>query len=168
VCQVSLILDRIPAVPLAAYRKESMALKVRASAYGIIYASSESGRIERFRADRLIKNSNFSTDMPLSTDSRLWESWGTSSVELGLAGVQRYPSEDTLITIEVLMADPILAAAKPRLQIVGEHDYAVAHHLRLLRIIRDFVLLCVMSCLIGISWQALGRTSSAGDKGGGP
>jgi hypothetical protein len=84
----------------------------------------------------------------------LGESWG-QTVELGLGGVQRYPWEDTYITLEIIEADPLLAKANPKLEIVGEHDYAIFHHITLLRIFRDVVLLFLAFCVIGLAYVAI-------------
>ncbi len=103
---------------------------------------------------RLVRNWYFTTDTPLSAEARIWESWGTS-VEIGLCGVQRYPWEDTYIEVEVLQPDLLLAKANPRLQIFGEHDYAVYEHIIILRVIRDGVLLFLALCVMGVAYVAL-------------
>lgn len=119
-CRVALILDRMPDLPDKAYRKESMALKVRMDAYGVTYEPTAKGTvIEGIRAPRLIRNWYFTTDMPLSPNARIWESRG-EFVELGLCGVQRYPWEDTYITFDIIQPDPALVKANPKLQIVGD------------------------------------------------
>jgi hypothetical protein len=90
-CRVALMLDRVSDLPPEAYRKESMALKLKTDAYAVTYEPTTKGTtIEGIRAPRLIRNWYFTTDAPLSPDARIWESWG-EKVELGLCGVQRYP-----------------------------------------------------------------------------
>jgi hypothetical protein len=154
-CHVALILDRIKDAPSEAYRRESMALKVRVDAHAVTYQPTTARKtIEGIRAPRLIRNWYFTTDTPLSADARIWESWGRS-VEIGLCGVRRYPWEDTYIEVEVLQPDLLLAKANPRLQIFGEHDYAVYEHIIILRIIRDGVLLFLALCVLGVTYAAL-------------
>lgn len=151
-CHVGLVLDRVSDLPPEAYRKESMTLKLKPDAYAVTYEPTAKGtRIEGLRAPRLIRNWYFRTDSPLSPDARIWESWG-DTVELGLCGVQRYPWEDTYITVDVIQGDPMLAKANPRLQIVGDYDHAVFDHIRLLRILRDSVLLLLAICVAGLAY----------------
>ena len=71
--------------------------------------------------------------------------------------MDRYPFEDTFVVVEIVQPDPVLAKANPRLEIVGKHDNAVYEHLRLLRIVRDFVLLFLALCVIGLACGALKR-----------
>lgn len=157
-CQVALVLEKIPAIPWKAYRKESMALQVKMDAYAITYNPTAFGnRIEGIRANRLIRNWYFITDTPLSPEARIWEFSGASGVELGLCGVQRYPWEDTYVVFEILRPDPVLAEANPKLQIVGEYDYAVYGHIWPLRIFRDTVLLFLNACVIGLAYAAFKR-----------
>jgi hypothetical protein len=154
-CRVALILDRVSDIPPEAYRKESMALKLKMDAYAVTYEPTTKGtRIEGFRVPRLIRNWYFRTDSPLSPDARIWESWG-KAVELGLCGVQRYPWEDTYITLEVIQPDPVLAKANPKLEIVGDYDYAVFEHITPIRIFRDFVLLLLGLCVLGLAYVAI-------------
>ena len=154
-CRVALVLDRVSDLPAEAYRKESMALKLKPEAYAITYEPTTKGtRIEGLRAPRLIRNWYFRTDLPLSPDARIWESWG-ETVELGLCGVQRYPWEDTYITVDIIQADPVFAKANPRLQIVGDYDYAVFEHITPIRIFRDAVLLVLGFCVISIAYVAV-------------
>jgi len=55
--KVGLVLDRLSDVPPEAYRKESMALKIKVDAYAITYKPTVfKTRIEGFRAPRLIRN----------------------------------------------------------------------------------------------------------------
>ena len=156
-CHVALILDRVTDAPPEAYRRETMTLKVRMDAHAVTYQPTTTGKtVEGIRAPRLIRNWYFTTDTPLSAEARLWESWGTS-VEMGLCGVQRYPWEDTYIEVEVLQPDLLLAKANPRLQIFGEHDYAVYEHITILRVVRDGVLMLLAICVIGMGYAALKR-----------
>src|SRR2546430_9953835 len=102
-----------------------MALKLKVDAYAITYEPTGPGRrMDGFQAPRLIRDGYFRTDEPLTPDARIWESWG-ESIELGLGGLHRYPFEDTYVVIEIIQPDPILAKANPRLEIFGEHDYAI-------------------------------------------
>jgi hypothetical protein len=154
-CKVALVLDRPSDIPSEAYRKESMALKLKVDAYAVTYQpTGQATRIEGFQAPRLIRNSYYTTNLPLSRDAHIWESWG-ESIELGLCGLQRYWSEDTYIAVEILQPDLVLAKANPRLVIVGEHDDAIYHHLPQAQIFRDFVLLVLAVCLIGLTYAAL-------------
>jgi hypothetical protein len=156
-CHVALVLDRFGDIPIEAYRKESMALKLKVDAYAITYKPTGIGsRIEGFQAPRLIHNGYFTTDEPLSRDARIWESW-RETVELGLGGLNRYSFEDTYVVIEILQPDPILAKANPRLEIFGEHDDAIYEHLPMLHIFRDVVLLFLALCVIGLAYVALKR-----------
>lgn len=157
-CRVALVLDRAGNVPAEAYRKEAMVLKVKMDANAGTYKPTGKGtRIEGFRAPRLIRNSYFTTDTPLSPDARIWESWG-QTVEMGLCGFQRYPWEDSYITLDVIQADPILAKANPRLEITGDYDYAVYEHIGVLRVMRDVILLILTVCVVGITYVAVKRT----------
>lgn len=152
-CQVALVLDRPDDIPHESYRKESRALKLRVDAYAVTSRPATGRNAEGFRAPRLIRNWYYTTDEPFSPEARLWEGWG-KSVELGLCGATRYPWEDTYVVIEILQPDPILAKANPRLQIVGEHDYAVYEHLPRLQLYRDLVLLFLTVCVIGLAYGA--------------
>src|SRR5712692_1466853 len=125
-------------------------MRVKTDAYAITYEPAAGGKvIEGFQAPRLIRNWYFKTDDPLSPDAAIWQSWG-DSVELGLCGLNRYPFEDTYIVVEITRPDPVLAKANPRLQIFGEHDYAVYEHLPMLRILRDSILVFLTLCVIGL------------------
>ena len=74
-CRVALVLDRVSDLPPWAYRKESMALKVKMDAYAITYKPTTRGtRIEGFRVPRSIRNWYFTTDMPLSSNAHIWDS----------------------------------------------------------------------------------------------
>lgn len=149
-CRIALVLDRIPTIPAESYQKSSRALQVRVGAYAIPYESSKTG----LRADRLIKNSYYTTDLPFSPQARIWESSDSRSVELGLGGAHRYEFEDTYIVLEVMNPDPALAAGNPRLEIFGEHDFAVYSHIWQLRIIRDAILLFLACCVVGLTYSA--------------
>ena len=154
-CRVALNLDRLSDVPAEAYRKESMALKLKTDAYAVTYEPTTKGTtIEGFKAPRLIRNWYFTTDMPLSPGASIWESWG-EKVELGLCGVQRYPWEDTYIIIDIVQPDPILAKTNPKLEIVGDYDYAVFEHITPLRVFRDSVLGLLGICILGLAYVAI-------------
>jgi len=153
-CKVALVLDRSSDIPSEAYRKESMALKLKVDAYAITYQPTGPGTlIEGFQAPRLVLNSYYTTNMPLSTGAHIWESWG-GAIELGLCGLQRYPFEDTYIAVEILQPDPVLAKANPRLVIVGEHDGAIYHHLPPAQILRDVVLTVLAVSVISLAYAA--------------
>lgn len=157
-CQVALVFDKIATIPWEAYRRGSMNLQVKMEAYAIPYEPAGiEKKVDGSRADRLIANFYYTTDTPLSSLARIWETRGDSTVEFGVCGVQRYPWEDTWIVLEVLEADPTLAAANPRLQIVGQHDHAVYGHIIPLRIARDVVLLFLGFCVIALAYEALKR-----------
>lgn len=156
-CQIALLLDRVATIPAESYRKSSMALKVRVDAYAMTYEPSKNGRQSGLRADRLIKNGYYTTDLPLSPEARIWTTSAQPFVELGLGGAHRYAFEDTYLVLEVLQPDPVLAAANPRLQIFGEHDAGVYSHIWQLRIIRDAVLILLGCCVIGLAYGAWSR-----------
>ena len=153
--RVALVVDNLPEIPREAYDKKTMELKAKMDAYAIVYTSTNSGRKEVLRANRLIKNWYFTTNEPLSPDARIWESGGGSTLEFGLSGVKRYPFEDTYIVINIEKGDPNLAKANPRLQVVGEHDYAVSHHIGGLRIFRDTILAFLAICAITICYFSI-------------
>jgi hypothetical protein len=156
--RVALLLDDLPAVPRESYEKESMKLSITMDAYAITYEPAGKGsRVEGFRADRLIRNWYYTTDMPLSPKARIWESGGGAYREFSLAGVQRYPWEDTYIVAQIVQADPTLQQAHPRLQITGSYDYAVFEHIEQLRFVRDTVLFLLASCVIYLAYLALRR-----------
>lgn len=155
-CQVALILDRLRDIPTEAYQRESITLRLRVDAHAVTYEPTGIGtRNEGFQAPRLIRNWRYPTNMPLSTGAGIWQSWGRESIELGLCGVQRYPYEDTYVTVEIVQPDPVLAKANPRLVIVGEHDHAMYGHLSMAQICRDVVLLVLAVCVIGLTYAAL-------------
>ena len=134
-----------------------MALKLRMDAYAVTYEPTTKGTsIEGIRAPRLIRNWYFTTDMPFSPKARIWESWG-KTVELGLCGIQRYPYEDTYVVFDIIEADPLLAKANPKVEVVGEHDYAVFEHITALRMVRDAVLLLLGFCVISVAYVAIKR-----------
>lgn len=148
-------MDRSSEIPDEAYRKDSRALKVRVDAYAVSgQLPGPDKRMEGPRAPRLIRNWYYTTDEPLSPSARIWESWG-NVVELGLCGLNRYPFEDTYVLVDVIAPDPILAKANPRLEIVGEHDYAIYEHLRTLRVLRDVVLVLLAFCVIGLAFAGI-------------
>ena len=154
-CRVALILDRNSDIPSEAYQKRSMALKVKMDAYAITYEPATNGTtIEGIRAPRLIRNWYFRTESPLSSDASIWESWG-EKVELGLCGVQRYPWEDTYIVLEIVQPDPVLAKANPKLDVVGDYDYAVLEHIGAIRMFRDLVLVILALCVFGLTYVAI-------------
>ena len=154
--RVGLLVDDLPTIPRESYRKESMKLQIKMDAYAITYEPTAKGkRVEGFRAGRLIRNWYFTTDMPLSPEARIWESGGGARREFGLAGVQRYPWEDTYIVAQILQGDPDLEQAHPRLEISGDYDYAVYEHIWTLRIVRDAVLFALAACVIWLAYVAV-------------
>ena len=157
-CQVALVLDRLSDIPTEAYQRESITLRLRVDAHAVTYEPTGIGtRNEGFQAPRLIRNWRYPTNMPLSTGAGIWRSWGSESIELGLCGLQRYSYEDTYVVVEILQPDPVLAKANPRLEIVGEHDYAIQGHLPMLRLLRDATLLFLAICVIGLTYRAFKR-----------
>ncbi|HTM56436.1 MAG TPA: hypothetical protein VL175_20560 [Pirellulales bacterium] len=154
--RVSLILDDLSTIPRDSYEKKSMKLQIKMDAYAITFEPTGKGtRVEGLRADRLIRNWYYRTDIPLSPEARIWEGVGGSRHEFGLAGVQRYPWEDTYIVVQIIQGDPVLAAAKPRLEVSGAYDYAVFSHIWPLRIIRDGTLLVLALCVLGLAYVGL-------------
>jgi hypothetical protein len=156
-CHVALVLDRRDDIPFDAYRKESMTLRVKVDAYAITNEPAAGGNVIHGsqQLPRLIRNWYFRTDEPLSPDARIWESSGDASIEFGLCGLHRYHFEDSYVVIEVTRPDRVLAQANPRLQIFGEHDYAVYEHLPMLRVVRDSILVLLAVCTIVLACGAL-------------
>ncbi len=160
-CRVSLVVDKISSIPWESYQKGSMALQVKMDAYAVTCEPTASGKnVEGFHTNRLIRNWYFTTDVPLSADARIWESGNSSGTEFGLCGVRRYPWEDTYVLFDILRPDNVLAKANPRLQIVGDYDYAVEGHILSLRIFRDSVLFLLIVCVSALVYMALKHNSS--------
>jgi hypothetical protein len=156
-CEVALVLDRVNTIHDAAYRKESRALNLKVDAYAIPFEpAGPNKRIDGPATPRLIRNWYYTTDEPFAQDARIWELWG-NVVELGLGGLHRYPFEDTWVVVDVLKPDLVLAMAKPRLEIVPQHDYAVHEHIGILRAVRDSVLVLLGLCVIGLAYASLKR-----------
>ncbi|MBN1787291.1 MAG: hypothetical protein JW806_02745 [Sedimentisphaerales bacterium] len=126
---LNIIFDRKDDIPVDNYDKEVTPLRVRVAAYGILDNNEE--------ANRLIKNWYYLSNEPFSPGLRIGVSWGTKVVEYMLAGIDVYIHEKMVIELEVLTPDEKLAKANPRLQLVGEHDYAVFGHIGVFRIMRD-------------------------------
>jgi hypothetical protein len=106
--------------------------------------------------DRLVHNWYYRTDDPLAPDARMWRTFSAESTEYGLAGVLTYPWEDLSITLAIVNPDPQLSSCRPRLKLVGEHDYAVAHHLPQLRLLRDAGIALCMGCVLyltAVGWK---------------
>ncbi|MCF7817960.1 MAG: hypothetical protein K9M54_08765 [Kiritimatiellales bacterium] len=150
---VGLVVDKLPEIPREAYSKETMDLVVKVDAYATIPVPFRGKK--GLRPDRLINNWYFTTNTPLSPDSGLWESGGSTTREYGLCGVERYSQENTCIVVTIENADPVLAKANPRLEVVGEHDYAVSGHLQGMRIFRDTVLIILSLSAIFTCAQAI-------------
>jgi len=79
-------------------------------------------------------------------------SWGRNEIHYTIASVLFYAFEETFIEIEVLTPDTELAKTTPRLELVGEHDYAIFGHLPMFYLIRDGGLVL---CLILLTVLAL-------------
>jgi len=138
--EVSIVFERVGAVPFEKYRKEGMPLKLKIDAYGV----GKNG----LRASRLIKNWYFTTNEPLSEEAKLWQAFGRQNIEYGLGGVNVYPFEDLFIELTILEPDKSLSVARPKLKIVGKHDHAVYGHITMLRFIRDGgLVLCILLLL---------------------
>jgi hypothetical protein len=82
-------------------------------------------------------------------------SGGAEKMKYGLAAVQFFPFEETYIEIEVQKPDPNLALANPRLELVGDHDYAIYGHLPLFHFIRDGGLFICLLSLVFIAWDII-------------
>ena len=153
--KVALELDNNQMLPSAAFQKESMGLRVVMDAKATTYEPPASGMKEVLQANRLICNWYFTTDEPLSPEARIWESGGSSFMEFGLCGANRYPWEDTIIEMDVLRADPILSKANPRLIAYGDYDYAVLEHIGLLRFLRDTILVLLALCVVIMAYYGI-------------
>jgi hypothetical protein len=127
--RLSLVVDRASCGSTVQFDRSSPSLRIKVHALG----KPESGG----EFDRLIHNWYFRTDDPLAPDSRMWRTSSTTDIEYGLAGLSTYPFETLEVSISVVTPDPALASCRPRLKLVGENDYAVAHHLPPLRLLRD-------------------------------
>jgi hypothetical protein len=57
--------------------------------------------------------------------------------------------------LEIVQPDPVLAKANPKLEVVGDYDYAVFEHITPLRIFRDSVLLLLAVCVLGLAYVAI-------------
>lgn len=152
---VALEVDNIRTIPRSAYNKGSMALRVVMDANAITYTPSNSGMKEVLRAGRLIHNWYYTTNEPFSPEARIWVSGGSSTIEFGLCGVNRYPWEDTIIEIDVLRSDPELSKANPRLVAYGNYDYAVYEHIGSLRMLRDVVLILMAFCIALLAYYGM-------------
>jgi len=147
---VFLVFERSNASKEDHYWDRDFKLKVKVKAYAI----TESKMI----FPRLVKNNLMPSDEPMSTTTKLWAGWPDTRLEYRLGRVLRFPMEDTIIEVTVLVPDTILAKANPRLKIVGDYDSAVLGHIYTLRLIRDFCLiLCFASLVILIffSWKSV-------------
>lgn len=126
--RLSLVLTKSQGAQVGGGNRSSMPLRLKVSAKGI----GEHGK----SFDRLVQNWYFTTDKPFDPDAKLWSSFGGNEAEYGLAGVNVYPFETTSITVEVTNPDPSFANEKPRLKLVGKHDYAVYEIVPLLRVFK--------------------------------
>jgi hypothetical protein len=97
--------------------------------------------------DRLVRNWYYQTDEPFEPGVRMWRSRSSNGDDYGLAGVITYPFEKLSVTLKVLTPDPRLASCRARMKLVGEHDYAVEHHLPPLRLLRDAGIGLSLVCL---------------------
>lgn len=127
--RLSLVLDCVRDLPNEVTQRSKIPLRVRIAAHGTTKS--------RGRYDRLIRNWYFTTDEPCSPGANLWSAFGFNEIEHGLAGVLIYPYEQTIVSIDVTTPDTSLSASRPRLKLVGEHDYAIYEHLPFLRTVRD-------------------------------
>lgn len=87
--------------------------------------------------DRLVRNWYFTTNEPFDDKAKLWSSFNQNGIEYGLGGVNIYPFERTVITLNIQTPDSDLMNRNPRLKIVGKHDYAVSEVLPLLRVVKN-------------------------------
>lgn len=139
---LNIIFDRRDDIPIDSFQKEITPLRMKIAAYGVLENNE--------KINRLIKNWYYLSDEPFSPGSKMGESYGAKTIEYLLAGIDIYPFEKTIIEVKVLAPDEKLAKANPRLQMTGEHDYAVFEHIVVLRIIRDgglFISLIALSFL---------------------
>jgi hypothetical protein len=137
------------------YWDRDFKLKVKINAY----ATDEN----KMTFPRLVKNYFMPTDEPMSSTTKLWAGWSDARLEYRLGRVLRFPMEDSIIEVSVLVPDAVLAKANPRLKIVGDYDSAVLGHIYTLRLIRGFALiLCLASLavLVFFSWQSVSKKDS--------
>lgn len=120
--------------------------------------------------DRVVRNWYFRKEDPFAPDAGVWRSFSADDAEYGLAGIAIYPFEKTEITVTVTHPDPVLATCKPRLKLVGKHDYAVYGHLPLLRLLRDSAIGVAIAAALGLAALAWRGASGVADKNetGGP
>ncbi|MCI0617964.1 hypothetical protein L0244_33745 [bacterium] len=111
--KLSIKFKRKNEIPFERYQKEHFDLRIKINAYGLL----EDGT----KFDRVIRDWYYRTDDPLSPIVRMWSVWGGGSVEHGLAGILCRYNEDLIIEVMVTSADPVLAQARPKLRIVGDH-----------------------------------------------
>ena len=130
-------------------RKQSLApLSLKVEARGVL----ENGQ----KFDRLVKNWYFSTSEPLDPNAKIWISFNSSNAEYGLAGVNIYPFESTVISINVTTPSPVFSSCKPVLKLVGSYDYAVNEALSWVRLVKNtafVVAVIILACFSVIAWR---------------
>lgn len=148
IADVLLVCERPNSAKGDDYWDRDFKLKVKINAY------AETENKKTF--PRLITNYFMPNDEPMATTTKLWAGWPDERLEYRLGHVLRFPMEDTVIDITVLVPDEVLAKTKPRLKIVGDYDSAVLGYIYTLRLLRDVVLfLCFVSLavLVFFSWK---------------
>jgi hypothetical protein len=146
--QISLVLERQPGDDASLFRPEHSPVHLRIGAFGLT-------RDQR-RIDRLVQNWYYTSDEPISPGHRLGSSWGGERVEFILGAASLHHFEDLIIELEVLTGDGFLAEKRPRLKIVGEHDYAIMGHMSVLRLFRDggiLLIFLLLSIIVVIHWR---------------
>jgi hypothetical protein len=124
--------------------RDQVELRLKVSARGV--------RSDATSEDRLVRDRYYCTDEPFSKDGRsLWSSWGHGRVEYGLGAVRVNDGEQTVVRVEVVTPDGILATGNPRLKLVGEHDSAgMGLEPILLGCVRDGGLVVCLALLVGL------------------
>lgn len=98
--------------------------------------------------DRLVRNWYFTTNEPFGSNAKLWSSFSSSSIEYGLGGVNIYPFEKTVVTLNVKTSNIDLMKLNPRLKIVGKHDYAIYEFMPLLHILKHACFVLAIGLLV--------------------
>ena len=142
-----IVLDRKEDIPTTSYDKEATSLRIKVTAHGILDNNE--------KPNRLIKDWYYLSDEPFSPGLKMGVSYGQKTIEYLLAGIDIYPYEKTVIEVEILTPDKQLAKANPRLQLVGEYDYAISGHIGVFRLIRDGGLLISIIALLFLTINSL-------------
>ncbi len=149
--RLSLIFDRNPSPGEEPFYKKEFSLKMSVSAKALATMGpwqNSKGLV----AERLVLTAFHPTNQPMENKSNLWSGWHNEHMEYSLGTIARFPYEHLDISVTILSPDSILAAANPRLKIVGQYDGSVPGHLPLLLLIRDAL---IVAGLLGLAWIAI-------------